>query len=178
MVGLHSLRPYLSCSCEAATVQAGRCLGSSSSGGCGCDWGVAVEAGWPPPAAAAGGCCRAAMSSAGVAALTPSQAADHRVVQREAAASTHRRGPADQQGLWSSWLDGSQPGEGSPLQVCGWPGEAAVHTCRAATCGRDGAALRVTSCRSHNQLLMGSDRWQHEEHLVQHPRQSRAGTHH
>ena len=70
MVGLHSLRPYLSCSCEAAMVQAGRCLGSSCSGGAGCDWDGAVEPGWGPPAAAAG-CCRTVMSSAGVSAQTP-----------------------------------------------------------------------------------------------------------
>ena len=56
MVGLHSLITYLSCSCEAAMVQAGRCSGNNSSNGAGCDWDWVVEPGWPPPAAAAGTC--------------------------------------------------------------------------------------------------------------------------
>ena len=177
MVGLHSLRPYLSCSCEAVTVQAGRCLGSSSSGGCGCDWGVAVEAGWPPPAAA-GGCCRAAMSSAGVSALTPPRLlttvlCTERRPQARIAVDLLTSRAFGALGLMDpSLVRAALSGcvAGLVKLLCTPAGQRRVV--------RDGAALRVTSCRSNNQQLVGSDRWQHEEHLVQHPRQSRASTHH
>lgn len=59
--------------------------------------------------------------------------------------------------------------------VCGISGEAAVHTCRAATWGQGGPALCVTPCRCSSQLLTTSCRntWQHETHLMEHPWQSR-----
>ena len=88
-----------------------------------------------------------------------SQAADHRVMQREAGASVHRCGPADQQGLEISWLEGAQPDESSPLWVCGFPGEATVHTCTAMTALLTRAALCVTQCQANIQL---HDRWQQE----------------
>ena len=116
MVGLHCLRPYLSCSCEAATVHACKRWGSNTSGGAGGYWGGAGSTpGWQCSlagphvlllqAAVAGCCCRLLQDchvQCWCVCTDTSRAADHRVVQREAAAGTHRRRPADQQGLWSS----------------------------------------------------------------------------